>query len=282
MSRMKSRRSSGDGSGPLTRQRLGVAARPAVHLAPRRDPASAAREILAHPGRLGPLSPGNPAHGAGEAALQDDPVAMVVTRRSSRSPPARRGAAASRVPLRRCGCGAGAEVLARSRCPGRTAARSVRPRRRSRAPGARGARRRRRAARPAARRCSARRSGARPRPVLPRRGQPIGVEHVADDRLPAELGQPPGLPGRSRHRGDLVPLLDEQGHEPDADDAGGPGEDDPQLNACFRSARIFVSLSRVRSLSANATGHMAPSSRFEVSWKPSIAYRSLNFPASRK
>jgi hypothetical protein len=35
-------------------------------------------------------------------------------------------------------------------------------------------------------------------------------------------------------------------------------------------------------VSANATGHIFPLSRFAVSLKPSIAYRSLNFAASRK
>jgi hypothetical protein len=35
----------------------------------------------------------------------------------------------------------------------------------------------------------------------------------------------------------------------------------------------------VSSLSAKEVGHMAASSRFAVSWKPSVAYLDLNFSA---
>ena len=56
----------------------------------------------------------------------------------------------------------------------------------------------------------------------------------------------------------------------------------PHLTAFFTSERIFVSSAAVRSFSANATGHMAPWSRFALSLKPNIAYLSLNLPASRK
>ena len=47
-------------------------------------------------------------------------------------------------------------------------------------------------------------------------------------------------------------------------------------------ARILASSAAVNFASAKATGHMEPSSSIAVSLKPSIAYRSLNFPALRK
>src|SRR5262249_29173097 len=55
-----------------------------------------------------------------------------------------------------------------------------------------------------------------------------------------------------------------------------------QFTACFTSAAIRFSSAAVSFVSAKAIGHMEPSSRFAVSLKPNIAYRSLNFPASRK
>src|SRR5205807_7411428 len=53
----------------------------------------------------------------------------------------------------------------------------------------------------------------------------------------------------------------------------------PQLTAFFTSALILASAAAVNSFSAKATGHMAPSSRFAVSLKPSVAYLVLNFCA---
>jgi hypothetical protein len=57
-------------------------------------------------------------------------------------------------------------------------------------------------------------------------------------------------------------------------------EDQP--TAFFTRALIRVSSAAVSFVSANATGHMEPSSSLALSLKPNIAYRSLNFPASRK
>src|SRR5918911_2566659 len=51
----------------------------------------------------------------------------------------------------------------------------------------------------------------------------------------------------------------------------------PQLTAFFTSATIRASSAAVSSFSAKAVGHMAPSSRFASSLKPSVAYLVLNF-----
>src|SRR5690348_8377588 len=56
----------------------------------------------------------------------------------------------------------------------------------------------------------------------------------------------------------------------------------PQLTAFFTSATILASSAAVNSCSAKAIGHIAPSSRFAVSLKPSVAYRVLNFCAGWK
>src|SRR3984893_1594790 len=53
----------------------------------------------------------------------------------------------------------------------------------------------------------------------------------------------------------------------------------PQLPAFFTSAPILASSAAVNSVSAKATGHMAPSSRFAASLKPNVAYLVLNFCA---
>lgn len=50
-----------------------------------------------------------------------------------------------------------------------------------------------------------------------------------------------------------------------------------QLTALFTSALIFASSIAVNSFSAKEVGHMAPSSRFAMSLKPSVAYLELNF-----
>ena len=55
-----------------------------------------------------------------------------------------------------------------------------------------------------------------------------------------------------------------------------------QSTACLTSAPIRFSSAAVSSVSAKATGHMAPSSRFAWSLKPNVAYRSLNLCAGRK
>ena len=54
-------------------------------------------------------------------------------------------------------------------------------------------------------------------------------------------------------------------------------EFNPQLTAFFTSAPILASSAAVNSFSAKAVGHMAPSSRFALSLKPSVAYLVLNF-----
>src|SRR5258708_23130286 len=60
----------------------------------------------------------------------------------------------------------------------------------------------------------------------------------------------------------------------------GPGvELSPQLTAFFTSAPILASSAAVNFVSAKAVGHMAPSSRFAWSLKPSVAYLVLNFCA---
>src|ERR671935_913999 len=51
----------------------------------------------------------------------------------------------------------------------------------------------------------------------------------------------------------------------------------PQLTAFFTSALILASSAAVNSFSAKAVGHMAPSSKFALSLKPSVAYLVLNF-----
>ena len=55
-----------------------------------------------------------------------------------------------------------------------------------------------------------------------------------------------------------------------------------QLIALVTSSLILFSSVRVHDVSANSTGHMAPSSRFALSLKPSVAYLVLNFSAGLK
>lgn len=55
-----------------------------------------------------------------------------------------------------------------------------------------------------------------------------------------------------------------------------------QLTALFTSEVILVSSTAVNSFNVKATGHMAPSSRFALSLKPSVEYLVLNFFASWK
>src|SRR5438094_1444049 len=52
--------------------------------------------------------------------------------------------------------------------------------------------------------------------------------------------------------------------------------------AFFTSAAILASSAAVNPLSANAAGHMLPSSRFALSLKPNVAYLVLNFAAAWK
>src|SRR3989449_1775450 len=56
----------------------------------------------------------------------------------------------------------------------------------------------------------------------------------------------------------------------------------PQLTAFFTSELILASSVAVNSFRAKTTGHMAPSSRFAASLKPSVAYLVLNFCAGWK
>src|ERR1700681_3786362 len=53
----------------------------------------------------------------------------------------------------------------------------------------------------------------------------------------------------------------------------------PQLTAFFTSAPILASSAAANSVRAKAVGHMAPSSRFALSLKPSVTYLVLNFCA---
>src|ERR1700722_13829779 len=71
--------------------------------------------------------------------------------------------------------------------------------------------------------------------------------------------------------GQLEPTADE--HRP----AVGP-----QLTACFTNSAIRASSVAVSSVSAKEVGHMAPSSRFALSLKPSVAYLALNLTAGWK
>src|SRR5947199_3723929 len=54
------------------------------------------------------------------------------------------------------------------------------------------------------------------------------------------------------------------------------------LTAFLTSMLILASSAAVNAFSAKATGHMAPSSRFAASLKPSVAYLVLNFCAGWK
>src|SRR3989440_3767064 len=56
----------------------------------------------------------------------------------------------------------------------------------------------------------------------------------------------------------------------------------PQLTAFLTSALILASSVAVNSFSAKTTGHIAPSSRFAASLKPSVEYLVLNFCAGWK
>ena len=58
--------------------------------------------------------------------------------------------------------------------------------------------------------------------------------------------------------------------------------DTAQRTACFTSAAILASSAAVNAVSAKATGHMAPSSRFAATSKPKVAYRDLNLSAAWK
>src|SRR5918912_536426 len=55
-----------------------------------------------------------------------------------------------------------------------------------------------------------------------------------------------------------------------------------QLTARLTSSAMRFSSAFVSLVSANAVGHMLPSSRFALSLKPIVAYRALNFAASWK
>src|SRR5213596_2821527 len=57
----------------------------------------------------------------------------------------------------------------------------------------------------------------------------------------------------------------------------GGREKHAYFTAFFTSAAILASSAAVNPFSAKAVGHMAPSSRFALSLKPSVAYLVLNF-----
>src|SRR5437762_14309848 len=71
-----------------------------------------------------------------------------------------------------------------------------------------------------------------------------------------------GLPQRN-HAIELVTM---------DDDRTNTHRERPQLTAFFTSVLIVVSSAAVNSFSANATGHMAPSSRFALSLDPPFPY----------
>jgi hypothetical protein len=52
-----------------------------------------------------------------------------------------------------------------------------------------------------------------------------------------------------------------------------------QLTAFFTSAPILASSAAVNFVSTKEVGHMAPSSRFAASLKPTVAYLDLNLRA---
>src|SRR5918997_3217204 len=52
-----------------------------------------------------------------------------------------------------------------------------------------------------------------------------------------------------------------------------------QLTALFTRSAIVASSTAVNSFKANEVGHIAPSSRFASSLKPSVAYLDLNLSA---
>src|SRR5436309_7565188 len=62
----------------------------------------------------------------------------------------------------------------------------------------------------------------------------------------------------------------------------GGREKHAYFTAFFTSAAILASSGAVNPFSAKALGHMAPSSRFALSLKPSVAYLVLNFCAAWK
>src|SRR5437879_4350218 len=62
----------------------------------------------------------------------------------------------------------------------------------------------------------------------------------------------------------------------------GGREKHAYFTAFFTSAAILASSVAVNPFSANAFGHMAPSSRFALSLKPNVAYLVLNFCAAWK
>src|SRR5712692_5828809 len=75
-----------------------------------------------------------------------------------------------------------------------------------------------------------------------------------------------------------------QAYSGPASDRHSPGRDQwrvqiLELTAFFTSAPILASSAAVNSFSAKAVGHRAPSSRFALSLKPSVAYLVLNFCA---
>ena len=87
--------------------------------------------------------------------------------------------------------------------------------------------------------------------------------------------------GRAVRRGAGHPEIDVVG-EPILGVAATPGAglgSRAQLAALFTSAPIFASSAAASSFSANEVGHMAPSSSFAASLKPSVAYRASNFSA---
>src|SRR5690349_20840647 len=92
---------------------------------------------------------------------------------------------------------------------------------------------------------------------------------------------------RLDHRADRAPLRAEERRSVARAVRSGRGrrrgasavDSTPQLTAFFSSAPILASSAAVSSFSAKEVGHMADSSRFALSLKPSVAYLALNLCA---
>src|SRR5438445_5944302 len=141
--------------------------------------------------------------------------------------------------------------------------------------------------------------------VLERLHEPLGRVDLAELALDAAVGgaEAVGAAGTDVHllddRALAPPFRDQLRVGPDGEDVRARCVEDPldadlelvrggdgglvhQPTAFFTSALILASSAAVNFVSAKATGHMEPSSSCALSLKPNIAYRSLNFAASRK
>ncbi len=98
-----------------------------------------------------------------------------------------------------------------------------------------------------------------------------GVAAAPDPLLPAHR-RARRADGAQKRRSTPVPVDAPGRHRSDRGEQA-------QRTAFFTSAAIFFSSAAVSSFSAKEVGHMAPSSRFASSLKPSVAYLALNLSA---